>query len=548
MSYTPQLDLDESAFQQRPELKSHLAFESFVALARKPGRELIVDCTMQRRSMKSGFLLALSWVLAGRIKKWTDKQRVGIVFPPGLGGYIANLAVTYAGKVPVNLNFTLGTASIESCLKRADIDCLLTTERVQLKMPDFPWPEDGLIDLVDELKHLPKAGVLFLAAATYVLPAKLLAKCLKVPKKGDRAEAGLLFTSGSSGEPKGVALSHRNILGNCAQIDAAGLLPTSEKLIANLPIFHSFGFTVTLWYPLLRGCSVVTLPSPLEVKKVADAVEAESATILLGTPTFLKPYLKRVEAEKMASLKYVIAGAEKTPDGFAQAWEARFGSRYFEGYGLTETSPVVSINLPGKPMGVAYPGGSDEGSRRGSVGRLLPGQAARILNPETREDLAYGETGLLTLKGPNVFEAYLADPERTAEVKDGEWFITGDLARFDDDGFLFIEGRLSRFSKIGGEMVPHGTIEQSLFEAYDLMDSEAPMLAIAARPDEAKGEVLVLISAMDIEMSDVREKLTAAGCANLWIPKELKRVDEIPTLATGKLDLRGINELAQSSV
>ena len=140
MSYTPQLDLDESAFQQRPELKSHLAFESFVALARKPGRELIVDCTMQRRSMKSGFLLALSWVLAGRIKKWTDKQRVGIVFPPGLGGYIANLAVTYAGKVPVNLNFTLGTASIESCLKRADIDCLLTTERVQLKMPDFPWP------------------------------------------------------------------------------------------------------------------------------------------------------------------------------------------------------------------------------------------------------------------------------------------------------------------------------------------------------------------------------------------------------------------------
>jgi len=209
---------------------------------------------------------------------------------------------------------------------------------------------------------------------------------------------------------------------------------------------------------------------------------------------------------------------------------------------------VVSINLPGKPMGVAYPGGSDEGSRRGSVGRLLPGQAARILNPETREDLAYGETGLLALKGPNVFEAYLADPERTAEVKDGEWFITGDLARFDDDGFLFIEGRLSRFSKIGGEMVPHGTIEQSLFEAYDLMDSEAPMLAIAARPDEAKGEVLVLISAMDIEMSDVREKLTAAGYANLWIPKDLKRVDEIPTLATGKLDLRGINELAQSSV
>lgn len=543
----PQLDLDESAFQQRPELKRHLAYESFVALARKPGRELIVDRTMQRRGMKGGFLLALSWALAKRLRTWTDKPRVGIVFPPGLGGYIANLAVTLSGKVPVNLNFTLGAASIESCIKRADIDCLLTTERVQLKMPDFPWPEEGIIDLVDELKQLPKAGVLALAAATYVLPARLLAKCLKVPSEGDRTEAGLLFTSGSSGEPKGVVLSHRNILGNCAQIDAAGLLPATEKLIANLPIFHSFGFTVTLWYPLLRGCAVVTLPSPLEVKKVAEAVEAESVTILLGTPTFLKPYLKRVDAEKLVSLKYVICGAEKTPDGFAQAWEERFGSQYFEGYGLTETSPVVSVNLPGPPRGVAYPGESEAGSLRGSVGRLLPGQAARILNPETRQDLAYGETGLLALKGPNIFEAYLGDPERTAEVKDGEWFITGDLARFDEDGFLFIEGRLSRFSKIGGEMVPHGTVEQSLIEAYDLVDSEVPMLAIASRPDEAKGEVLVLIAAMDLEMSDVREKLTAAGYTNLWIPKELKRVDEIPTLATGKLDLRGINELAKVS-
>lgn len=540
------IDLGEAAFQERPDLSSHLALESFIALARQPGRELVVDCTMQRRAMKSGLLLALSWALSRRLQAWTSKQRVGIVFPPGLGGYIANLAVSLAGKVPVNLNFTLGPSSIDSCIRRADIDCILTTARVQQKMPTFPWPEEGIVDLVEELKALPKSKTLGLLAMIYMLPARWLAKRLKVPSQGDRSEAGLLFTSGSSGEPKGVALTHRNILGNCAQIDMAGLLPDSERVVANLPIFHSFGFTVTLWYPLLRGCPVVTLPSPLEVKKIADAIEAEKATILIGTPTFFKPYLKRVEPEQLASLKYIIAGAEKTPDGFADAWEARFGSTYFEGYGLTETSPVVSVNLPARPAGVDFPGSSEDGNRRGSVGRLLPGQAARILNPDTREDLSPESTGLFVLKGPNVFEGYLEDVERTTEVKDGDWFTTGDLARFDQDGFLYIEGRLSRFSKIGGEMVPHGTVEQALVEAYDLLDSEVPMLAIGARPDEAKGEVLVLLTALDIEMEDIRAKLVAAGYPNLWVPKAVIRVEAIPTLATGKLDLRGIQKLVST--
>ncbi len=538
------LDLGESEFQNRPELKSHLAWECFVALAKHPGRVLIVDRTLQRREMKQGFLLAVSWMLSKRIREWTEKSRVGILFPPGLGGYIANLAVVFAGKVPVNFNFTLGPASSQACLDRADIDCLLTTERVQMKLSAFPWPEDGIVDVVEELKAMPKLKTLALLAAIYALPAKLLAKLLRVPAEGDHAEAGLLFTSGSSGEPKGVVLTHRNILGNCAQIDASGLLPKGERMIANLPIFHSFGFTVALWYPLLRGCSVVTLPSPLDVKKVAEAVEAESATVLLGTPTFFKPYLKRIKPEQLKSLKYVIAGAEKTPEGFADLWETTFGSSYLEGYGLTEASPVVSVNVPHAPKVRTYPGESEAGSRRGSVGRLMPGHAARILDPETMEALSISEVGLLALKGPNIFGGYLDDAARTAEVMQGEWFITGDLARFDADGFLHIEGRLSRFSKIGGEMVPHGTIEQALFEAFDLLDSELPLLAVAGRPDAAKGEALVLLAAIDLELDDVRQKLSAAGFSNLWIPKEIKRVEAIPTLATGKLDLKAIQALA----
>ena len=542
------MDTGEAAFQGRPELNSHLAWESFVALAKHPNRVLIVDRTLQRREMKSGFLLAVSWMLSRRVREWTSKPRVGILFPPGIGGFIANLAVVLAGKVPVNLNFTLGRASSEACLQRAEIDCLLSTQRVQMKLTEFPWPQSGVIDVVDELQGLPKAKTLALLAAIRTLPAKWLAKRLQVPAQGGADEACLLFTSGSSGEPKGVVLSHRNILGNCLQIDASQLLPRNEKVLANLPIFHSFGCTVTLWYPMLRGCPVVTVPSPLEFKKVAEAIEAEGATILIGTPTFFKPYIKHVAADKMKSLHYVIAGAEKTPAGFADLWQSTFGSRYFEGYGLTETSPVVSVNLPRTPQGVEYPNSTCDGAKPGSVGRLLPGQAARIVHPERMTPQPATELGLLLLKGPNIFAGYLNDPERSAEVMHGEWFITGDLARFDAEGYLYIEGRLSRFSKIGGEMVPHGTIEQALIEAYDLLDSEVPMLAIAGRADDSKGEALVLLSVLDLDLADVRRKLADAGYSNLWVPKLIKRVEYIPTLASGKLDLRALQALAEADV
>ena len=547
MSDPTTIDSGESEFQERSELNSHLAWDSFVALAKHPNRVLITDRTLRRREMKSGLLLALAWNVSRQLLDWTNRNRVGIVFPPGIGACIANLAVTLAGKVPVNLNFTLGRASAEACLRKAEIDCILTTDQVRKKMSGFPWPESGVVDIVEVLKGVSKLKTLALLTAFRVLPAKLLARALKVPSVGGDTEAGLLFTSGSSGEPKGVILTHRNVLGNCLQIDGSQLLPDGEKVIASLPIFHSFGFTVTLWYPILRCVSVIAVPSPLEYKKIAEAVAAESATVLISTPTFLKPYIRRVAPEKLKTLRYVVTGAEKAPDGFAELWQKTFNSEYLEGYGLTETSPVVCANLPDK---LTASESSDSrgvsGFRPRSVGRLFPGQAARILDPDTMELLPVTETGLLLLKGPNIFGGYLDDAERTAEVMKDGWFITGDLARFDEDGFLFIEGRLSRFSKIAGEMVPHGTVEQALVEAFGLMDSDEPMLAIGSRPDEAKGEALVLLSATDIELSDVKAKLAAAGYSNLWIPKVIKRVDKIPTLATGKLDLRTIRTFSES--
>ena len=245
------------------------------------------------------------------------------------------------------------------------------------------------------------------------------------------------------------------------------LIDTDQILLGNLPLFHSFGFLVTLWYPLIKGIRLVTLPSPLELRKSIDAIYEEKVTAILGTPTFLKPYLRKADPEKMASLQFVIAGAEKTPKGLAEEWQSKFGSTYLEGYGLTETSPVSSVNLP-DPADPQNIDPHERGSLKGAAGRLLPGVTIRFVDPDTNEEKPYGESGIIKLRGPNIFEGYLGQPDKTKEVLKDGWFTTGDLGRLDENGFLHIEGRLSRFSKIGGEMVPHGTVEEAIVNALEI--------------------------------------------------------------------------------
>ena len=292
------LDLSEQAFQKREELKGHLAYHCLKGLASRPFFEQIVDYSTGRRSLKAGLVLALSLLVARHIKERVSGKRVGIVMPPGIGGTLVNLGCMFAGKIPVNLNFTAGKAAIESSCRRGEVDVVVTAEPVRKKFPNFPWPEE-LIDVVEVLKAQSKVSILLKFAQAIIFPARLLAALYSIPKTGDREEAGLLFTSGSSGEPKGVPLSHRNILSNVVQIDEAALLGRKDTCImCCLPIFHSFGFTVTLWYPLIRKVRMVTLPSPLDQKKIAAAIEAEKVSVLVGTRTFLKPYLVRVTAEK----------------------------------------------------------------------------------------------------------------------------------------------------------------------------------------------------------------------------------------------------------
>lgn len=534
------MDLGEKAFHRRETLSRHLGFACFEALAARPGHRLLVDRTTDRRELNCGKLLAVSLAFARRIEPALEgRKRVGVVFPPGMGAFVANLALVLIDRVPVNLNFTAGRAATEASIRQAEIDTIISTKAVQDRFEDFPWTENT-IDLVTELKATSKLTILGYLAAIRLLPARMLARRLGIPEVGDHAEAGLLFSSGSTGEPKGIALTHRNIIGNCEQIAECNLLNPKETMLACLPVFHSFGFTVQLWYPLLHGIRVVTSPSPLEVKKLVTVIREEAVTVHVATPTFFRPFFKRATREDMQSVRYVVAGAEKTPAGFHRQWEDAFGSEYLEGYGLTETSPVVCCNLP------ATPGEDPRQSlrREKSVGKLFPGMAARIIDPDSRQPKSLYETGILCLRGANVFGGYLGDSERTRQVFDDHWFVTGDLARFDKDGFLYIEGRISRFSKIGGEMVPHGTIEEHLTAALELQEQERPTLAVAGVQDEAKGESLVLLTAIDLSPELIREKLSALGVPNLWIPRRIKRVDEIPCLASGKLDLRALKNLA----
>ncbi len=538
------LDLGAIAFNERPVLKRHVARECVRSLTKQPSHIQVVDRTAERRVLKNGQLYAATAVLSRRLRDTISERRVGVVLPPGVGAFVANLATLCAGRIPVNLNFTAGRSSIEAAMRLGGINTIISADAVRAKLPNFPWPERTL-DLKSELEAAGgKRAMLPWLLAAWILPNQWCADLLQLPRVGDRTEAGLLFTSGSAGEPKGVVLTHRNILANCAQISSLSILPETCSMLGCLPVFHSFGFTVTLWYPMLRRCQVVTIPSPLDTRKIVDAIRDEKATVLIGAPTFIRPLLKKAHPSELASLDLVVAGAEKLPDDLYRAFLETFHIEILQGYGLTETTPVSNVNQHHPPVANAL-NVPQIGKRLGSTGRLLPGMTARIMDVDTGEIVPATKTGIVLMRGANVFDGYLDDEERTRSVFRDGWFITGDLGRFDEDGFLFIEGRLSRFSKIGAEMVPHGTIEQKILDAYGWEQNEGIILVVTAIPDASKGEALVLLSTREIAVDDLRSRLLSAGLPTLWIPKIIRRVDKIPILGTGKIDLKRCREIAR---
>ncbi len=535
------LKLGEFCYSRRPTVDRHLAEECVRGLKRRPFATAVID-GLDHSVLSRSKLLGAAAALSRFLRKEFRDERVAIVLPASKGSMLANLAVTLAGKVPVDLNFTIGRAANESCCKRANLRVAISATPFIERVKDFPWPEQIL--KLDELMPRLKPQILFWWTMSILLPARLLLRLLQIPRKGGHAEATLLFTSGSTGEPKGVVMSHRNIVGNVSQFRQLLNATKDDGILASLPFFHTFGSTVTLWYPLVEGVRIVTYPSPLEVAKNAALIERYKLTLLLATPTFLRGYLRKAEPNQLHSLRLVITGAEKLPLDLAKSFEERFNQKVFEGYGLTETSPVVSVNLP-EPQPTKPGEHVQPSSRLGSVGKMAPGIAAEIREPETDRKRSLHETGMLWLRGVNIFEGYLHDAERTADVLQDGWLKTGDIGRFDEDGFLYIEGRLSRFSKIGGEMVPHEAIENKIIDLLDLSGKDERLVAIVGVQDEAKGEALVLLSAVDFDLAQLRKQLHESGISNLWIPKRVQRVESIPVLASGKLDLKKCKELVE---
>jgi len=480
--------------------------------------------------------------LARRLKRiWQGQRMVGILLPPSVPGALVNFAAVLCGKVPVNLNYTASKEALESCARQCDLRTVVTSraflERVKIDVP-------GNAIYVEDLAAQPRWTEKFAALVIpWLFPARLLELVL-----GQRTRAKLddlatiIFSSGSTGEPKGVMLSHFNLASNIMQVSQIFPLRGDDRVLGVLPFFHSFGFTMTLWMPAARGVGVIYHPNPLDLAAISEIARNYRITFLLSTPTFLQAYLRRCSPEDFGSVQYILVGAEKLPERLAQAFEDRFGIRPLEGYGCTECSPVVAVNA----RDYRAPGFRQTGAKRGKIGHPLPGVSARIVNPETMEPLPLGEPGMLLVAGPNIMQGYLGKQEKTAEVLRNGWYVTGDIARIDEDGFIEITDRLSRFSKIGGEMVPHVKIEEIL---HELAEATEQSFVVTGVPDEKKGERLVVLHNLpDEKLKSVLEKLSRCDLPNLWLPRpnQFFHTEEFPHLGTGKLDLRRVRELAIS--
>ncbi|MDP4624285.1 MAG: AMP-binding protein [Akkermansiaceae bacterium] len=536
----------EEAYSSRAILKGSLATALFKGLKNNPGDKLVDGS--DDVVLPFSKILPVAIALSKHIRKETDKLRVAIVLPPGKGGMIANLAVLFAGKIPVNLNFTASHNAIRSSIRQADVDRFITADPFVRKVSSFPWPPNRDLIFIERTIPELKKDIVKWALITKFLPSSVVIGMLGLNKRRDADEAILLFTSGSSGEPKGVPLSHRNVLANVTQFASRLNIGRDSSLLGCLPLFHSFGCTVTLWYPIIEGVNLITYPSPLETKRLAELISLHQVNVLLATPTFLRGYMKRIDPAHLESLKLVVTGAEKLPQNLADAFEEKFGVRPMEGYGLTETSPATNVNLPSPD---AEPESHTIAARmNGSVGHLLPGIAIKLIDPATEKSVPLGKPGIIILKGANIFPGYLRDEKRTKEVLcENGWFKTGDVGYLDEDSFLHIQGRISRFSKIAGEMVPHETIEAAINKVLGLDGETERKIAIVGVPDDKKGEAIILLStiagpALEQECIDLRYKLLDEGLTSLWCPKLIIPVAEIPLLASGKLDIKSCQELA----
>ena len=533
-------ELSYTAWSYRKEDTQPLHIPFIRKARRRPFALAFADATTHRICRLKA--LAGAVTLARALKKrWSSQTHVGILLPPTVAGALINIATSLSGRISVNLNFTAGRSGMESAIRQTGIESIITS-RIFIKKANLEIPGNvRMVWLEDLMESIGFSVRLYNYIASYFLPVRMLEKLCGVKKHTQPDDvATVIFSSGSTGEPKGVMLTHFNINSNVEGIAQVLRATSRDSILGILPFFHSFGF-VSLWLAAQKGLAMPLYPNPLDAPAVGELVYRYRVTILVATPTFLQIYLRRCTPAQFGSLRLVITGAEKLPERLALAFEDQFGVRPLEGYGSTECSPTIAVSVPD----FRAPGFFQPGSRRRFVGQPLPGVVAKIVDPDSFQPLPENTPGMLIVKGPNVMKGYLARADLTKRVIRDGWYITGDIALMNEDGFIKITDRLSRFSKIGGEMVPHGQIEDALQQAIGMEDQ---VFAVTAVTDERKGESLAVIHTYDEEkIPEVLEKLSAMGLPNLFIPRKDRflKIDELPVLGSGKIDLKKLKSIAK---
>jgi acyl-[acyl-carrier-protein]-phospholipid O-acyltransferase/long-chain-fatty-acid--[acyl-carrier-protein] ligase len=519
----------------------------FVRLAcRHPLRPCFIDPQVQKEGALSygKALVGAAW-LARRLQKRLDpdRQMVGLWLPPGAPAALANMALAFLGKVSVNLNYTSSAAGVQSAAEQCKLRHVLTSRRFTARMPLTAGPDVEPLFLEDLLAEVTSGQKLRTYLAVLLLPRFCTERwVLRLGPTRPDDVLTVIFSSGSTGDPKGVMLTHRNIAANAESVIQVIDPRSRDRILGILPLFHSFGYTVTLWVPLQVGASVVYHADPRQSREIGELCRKYRCTIFLATPTFLRMCLRRCEPGDFESLRFLWCGAEKLPPSLAKEFEDKFKVLPMEGYGATELSPAAVVNVPDQDRD----GFRQIGNKPGTIGQPLPGVAARIVDPDAGTPLPAGKDGLLLVYGANVMAGYLGRPEATREVIRDGWYITGDIARMDDDGFLTITDRLSRFSKVGGEMVPHQKVEDEL---HAVLTTSERVCVVTAVPDEARGERLVVLH-VGMNVAETVQKLSGRGLPNLWLPRErdFYQVPELPVLGTGKIDLKHCKEIALDKV
>lgn len=513
------------------------------------GKLAIVDPSLERRL--SGYqALTGSLLIARQLRSKKREQNIAVLLPTSAAGALVNMGVLVAGKTVVNLNYTASRDCLAQAIEQAELRTVYTSTRFLRKLEQRGIDLQNLfagLDVVDVESHLETtslAAKLSTMAAVRLLPQRLL-QVLFAPANDAEATAAILFSSGSEGSPKGVMLSHKNIVANVKQTAEVLNMEDDDAVMANLPLFHALGLTITQFLPLLEGCPMICHPDPTDAAGCAKVIAREKATILFGTSTFFRLYCRsgKVHPLMLDSLRLVVAGAEKLNEEVREAFLLKFNKPIYEGYGATETTPVASVNLPDKLETQTFQ--VQRGHKTGSVGMPLPGTSCMVVCPDSFAELPTGEAGMIVIGGAQVMQGYLNQQEKTAQVirlhNGSRWYVTGDKGYIDADGYLFIVDRYSRFAKIGGEMVSLGALEQSIAKLLDQPEQEVSVVAIE---DVKKGERLIALYTGTVDRELIKRRLASDGASTLSIPSTWVQVTEIPKLGSGKRDYAAAKRLA----